>query len=121
MSQMKCRWFGSAGLTLLVVLGALLVGSTSSRANQAPDTDGGENSVSIGDLRLPPPGGNGPGSDDGATDGIRQGADPNDFSVSSPRRPVVQTNPTERTDGLTSLRLWVQNLVHRILGIVRRV
>lgn len=121
MSQVKIRQFGSAGLTLLVVLGVLLVGSTRSQANLAPDTDGGENSVSTGDLRLPPPGGNGPGSDDGQTDGIRQGADPNDFSVSSPRRPVVQTTPVERTDGLTSMRIWLQNLVQRILGVVRRV
>lgn len=120
MYQRVNRRFGSVGLTLLAVLGVLILGSTRSQANLAPDTGNGENQVSIGDLRLPPPGGSGPGSGDGQTDGIRQGADPNDFSVSSPRRPVLETIPTERPDTRNSLRIWFQKLVHRILGLVRR-
>lgn len=120
MIQRVNRRFGLVGLTFLAVLGVLVMGSIRSHANQAPDTGSGENQVSIGDLRLPPPGGPGPGSNDGQTDGIRQGADPNDFSVSSPRRPVFETTPTERPDARNSLRIWVQNFVLRILGLVRR-
>ena len=86
----------------------------------ANDTPGGEGEVSLGDRR---PGQDGAGSVNGGgpTEGIRQGADPNDFSVSSPRRPSVPTSATpERRDLGATLRTWFQSLLSRFVGLAHR-
>ena len=111
--------FRSFGVTALLTASQANFDGLTSWANDAP---GGDGEVALGDRR---PGQDGSGinggSGGGQTDGIRQGADPNDFSVSSPRQPKVPTSATpERRDFGSALRIWIQGLLNRFGGLAHR-
>lgn len=118
MSSRVHRWASEA--SLVVLLSVVMVGFCHSpiRAEAAPGQD--ENEMSYDSLRLPGPGEKDPGDDPGDPIGPRQGADPNDFSVSSPRPPQAQVTEVPRFDLLqllrTVLHFWLSRLVGPIHG-----
>ena len=112
------QWVVVFAVTALLSAGPVSFDGPSSWANQAPG--GTEGEVNLDFARQPGPGGDNHGSGGGPTDGIRPGADPNDFSVSSPRRPQVSTETVpERRIAFESIRTWLQSLVNRFAGLVR--
>ena len=113
----RSKWVVVFSVTALLTASQANFDGLTSWAN---DTPGGEGEVSLGDRRPVPDGSDGSGG--GPTEGIRQGADPNDFSVSSPRRPNVPTSATpERRDLGATLRIWFQSLLNRFGGLVHRI
>ncbi|HEX7878527.1 MAG TPA: hypothetical protein VF720_03910 [Candidatus Eisenbacteria bacterium] len=113
----RSKWVVVLGVTALLTASQASFDGLGPWANETP---GSEGEVSLGDRR-PVPDGSGNGSGGGQTEGIRQGADPNDFSVSSPRRPNVSTSATpERRDLGSQLRIWFQAMLNRFGGLVHR-
>lgn len=109
------------GLTALLTAGQAGFDGLTTWANQEPG--GSESEVMLEFAREPGQDGRGGSQGSGGqTDGIRQGADPNDFSVSSPRLPQVPTTEVApaRRSMTDSFRIWLQSLVNRMAGMVRR-
>ena len=117
------KWAAVFGSTLILSAGQASIDGLATWANESPGGSGGE--VNLDFLHPPGPDGSGHqgGSGNGPTDGIRPGADPNDFSVSSPRKPLVLTTPVpERHDQNwgSAFHVWLQTLVSRLSGMLRR-
>jgi hypothetical protein len=113
----RSKWLVVFSVTALLTASQANLDGLTSWASDAP---GSEGEVVLGDRR-PDQDGSGHGSGGGQTDGIRQGADPNDFSVSSPRQPKVPTSATaERRDFGSTLRIWFQSLLNRFAGLAHR-
>jgi hypothetical protein len=113
------QWVVVLGVTTLLTAGQANLDGLTTWANETP---GGDGEVILGD-RQPGQDGSGinHGSGGGQTDGIRQGADPNDFSVSSPRQPKVPTTAApEQRDLGSALRIWLNSLLSRFTGLVHR-
>jgi len=122
MKNRSKKWVVVLGMTAVLTGGQAGFEGLTTWANQAP-SGGSDGEVILDFARQPGQDGSGnnPGSGSGQTDGIRQGADPNDFSVSSPRRPQVPTTEAPvRRDIVNSFRTWLQSLLNRFAGMVRR-
>ncbi|TPW12450.1 MAG: hypothetical protein FD129_1460 [bacterium] len=122
MNRRVKQWVVVLGMTTLLCAGQASFDGLTTWANQDPGSSEGEANLDF--ARQPGQEGSGisHGSGSGQTDGIRQGADPNDFSVSSPRRPQVPTTevPVVRPGLTDSIRTWILNLINRFAGMVRR-
>lgn len=105
------KWAG--GVLFVAFLSVMVVSLAASpiRAEQAVGQ--GDNEVTFDSLRLPGRGDGDPGNP-GDPISPRQGADPNDFSVSSPRPPRVDVTEVPRIDLLqllrTALHFWLSRL-----------
>ena len=114
------QWVVGFIMTVLLTAGQAGFDGLTTWANQAPG--GSEGEVIMDFARQPgPDGGAAHQGTGGSTGGIRQGADPNDFSVSSPRLPQVPTTEAPaRRSTMDSFRIWLQSLVNRFAGMARR-
>ena len=117
MSSRVQKWASEVFFAALLATAVVGFMAAPLRAEVAPGQ--ADNEMTYDSLRLPGPGDRDPG-DTGDPIGPRQGADPNDFSVSSPRPPDVNVEPVARFDLLqwlrTALHFWLSRLVGPISG-----